>query len=309
MSTGDLERTTSRATRLARLGFTDAVQADALATRAGIGFGSLTELSRVADPDLALASLVRLVDASVASTGLDDRHDARALHLTLESDVAFRARLFAVLGASVALGDHLATHPADWIELADSGLDAGFPGLSDLRAVLTGAVTGKTGAAAQEALRSTYRRLLMRLAAEDLSGTVSFDDAGAELADLACATLDAALVIARAELPATAVPCRLAVIAMGKCGGRELNYISDVDVVFVAEPDLSATGDAGAVDESAALRTATQLATGMIRACAPIWEVDAALRPEGKMGPLVRTLASHVAYYQRWAKTWEFQAL
>ncbi len=93
---------------------------------------------------------------------------------------------------------------------------------------------------------------------------------------------------------------------MGKCGGRELNYISDVDVVFVAEP----AGIEGAdVDEVAAMRTATQLASGIIRVCSSIWEVDAALRPEGKMGPLVRTLASHVAYYQRWAKTWEFQAL
>ncbi len=40
-----------------------------------------------------------------------------------------------------------------------------------------------------------------------------------------------------------------------------------------------------------------------------IWPVDAALRPEGKAGPLVRTLASHRGYYERWAKTWEFQAL
>ena len=309
VSTGDLERTTSRATRLARLGFTDAVQADALASRAGIGFGSLTELSRVADPDLALASLVHFVDASEALTGLDDRHDARALHAALESDVGFRGRLFAVLGASAALGDHLATHPADWTELADSEVDSRFPAWSELRAVLTEAVTGKTGSAAQQALRTSYRRLLMRLASRDLAGTVTFDDAAAELADLACATLDAALVVARAELPPNAAPCRLAIIAMGKCGGRELNYISDVDVVFVAEPELSATGIAADVDESAALRTATQLATGVIRVCAPIWEVDAALRPEGKMGPLVRTLASHVAYYQRWAKTWEFQAL
>jgi glutamate-ammonia-ligase adenylyltransferase len=95
---------------------------------------------------------------------------------------------------------------------------------------------------------------------------------------------------------------------MGKCGGHELNYVSDVDVVLVAEP-------AGDADEQAALRTATRLATGMIRVCGAttaegtIWPVDTALRPEGKNGPLVRTLASHRAYYERWAKTWEFQAL
>jgi glutamate-ammonia-ligase adenylyltransferase len=97
---------------------------------------------------------------------------------------------------------------------------------------------------------------------------------------------------------------------MGKCGGGELNYVSDVDVIFVAEP---ASGQV--VDEPAALIIATQLAAALIRACSAstaegtLWPVDAALRPEGKNGPLVRTVASHLQYYQRWAKTWEFQAL
>ena len=90
----------------------------------------------------------------------------------------------------------------------------------------------------------------------------------------------------------------LAVIAMGKCGARELNYVSDVDVIFVG-------GTAGTTWPSA-----TRVAGEMMRlASDAFFEVDAALRPEGKQGALVRTLDSHVAYYQRWAKTWEFQAL
>ncbi len=95
---------------------------------------------------------------------------------------------------------------------------------------------------------------------------------------------------------------------MGKCGGHELNYISDVDVVFVFEPVDGA-------DDNVALRAATQLAANLMQVCSEqtsagtIWPVDAALRPEGKSGPLVRTLASHEGYYERWAKTWEFQAL
>ena len=101
---------------------------------------------------------------------------------------------------------------------------------------------------------------------------------------------------------------RLAVIGMGKGGGRELNYVSDVDVIYVAEP-------VDGVDEAEALAAASRLAAGLARACSTpsgepaLWPVDAALRPEGKDGPLVRTLASHKAYYERWAKTWEFQAL
>ena len=127
------------------------------------------------------------------------------------------------------------------------------------------------------------------------------------LSDLADGVLEAALAIARAGLPEGAPGCRFAIIGMGKCGGRELNYVSDVDVIFVAE--------AGGGDEVGALKTATDLAIGVMRACnsvtteGSIWEVDPALRPEGKQGALVRTIESHLDYYERWAKTWEFQAL
>jgi glutamate-ammonia-ligase adenylyltransferase len=287
-------RRPSRQARLVRLGFVDAVHAGTLATGAKLGFGLLTEIAKSADPDLALESLVTLLGAA---------DDQPALRKALDRNVDLRARLFAVLGASSALGDHLAAHPGDWHELAASGLEAVRPTPLGLRTELAAGVADAFGPAASIALAARYRRLLVRLAARDLVGGLLLDDVAAELADLAAATLDVALEIATRELPLDAAPCRLAIIGMGKCGGRELNYVSDVDVIFVAE----------AIDgpnrEAAALRTAGQLATAVMRICQPIWQVDANLRPEGKMGPLVRTLGSHVAYYQRWAKTWEFQAL
>ncbi len=96
---------------------------------------------------------------------------------------------------------------------------------------------------------------------------------------------------------------------MGKCGARELNYSSDVDVIFVCRSGSGA-------DEREAIRTATRLAECVIRLCCGemtaegmIFPIDANLRPEGKAGPLVRTMASHEAYYRRWAHTWEYQAL
>ncbi len=153
-----------------------------------------------------------------------------------------------------------------------------------------------------------YRDELLTTVVRDLVHGARVDDIAEELADLADAALEAGLAISRAELPVDSAPCRLAIIAMGKCGGRELNYVSDVDVIFVAEPLEGG-------DEEAALRTATRLASGVLRACGEataegsLWQVDAALRPEGKQGALVRTLASHIGYYERWAKTWEFQAL
>ncbi len=290
-------RSPSRISRLVRLGFVDPVRAGRLAVGARLEFDLLTEIAKSADPDLALESLVHLLSAAA---------DETQLRQALDTDEALRDRLFAVLGASSALGDHLASHPGDWHELADPELDGARPTTLGLRAALLDAVATSFGPAASEALRARYQRLLLRLAARDLVNDLLLDDVAAELADLAAATLDVALVIVGRELPLDATPCRLAIIGMGKCGGRELNYVSDVDVIFVAEPAII---DGEPVDEAAALRTAVQLATGVMRTCATIWQVDAALRPEGKMGPLVRTLASHVAYYQRWAKTWEFQAL
>ena len=79
-------------------------------------------------------------------------------------------------------------------------------------------------------------------------------------------------------------------------------------MIFVHEP-------ADGADEGVALKAASQLASHLMRVCSEhtsegtIWPVDAALRPEGTAGPLTRTLASHQGYYERWAKTWEFQAL
>ncbi len=208
-----------------------------------------------------------------------------------------RHRLFGVLGLSVALGEHLGRHPDDWHVLADDAVVASRPTRFGLHHTLLTAVADATGREAADRLRVAYRRCLLTLAARDLSGTMAVDDVAAELADLAEATLAAAFDAACREHPTDS---RLAVIGLGKCGGRELNYVSDVDVVFVAEP-----ADNGA----------TVVAATMMRLCSEvtpegtIWPVDAALRPEGKAGPLVRTLASHESYYRRWAKTWEFQAL
>ena len=172
-----------------------------------------------------------------------------------------------------------------------------------------------------------YKRHILHLAARDMTGVASTEEVASELADIAAAVLCAALAVSRAELPPGAAPCRIVVLAMGKCGACELNYASDVDVIFVAAPaetgpDTGPGAGAGAGagtdpggDTDAALRTATKLATGLIAVCSRttpegmIFPIDPNLRPEGRNGPLVRTLASHLAYYERWAKTWEFQAL
>ncbi len=97
-----------------------------------------------------------------------------------------------------------------------------------------------------DGLRIAYRRALLGIAARDLSGLATMDTVAQWLSDLADCVLDAALAVARAEVGDAADLCRFAVIGMGKCGARELNYVSDVDVIFVAEA-------ADGADESRAL--------------------------------------------------------
>ncbi|MEV8224581.1 bifunctional [glutamine synthetase] adenylyltransferase/[glutamine synthetase]-adenylyl-L-tyrosine phosphorylase [Streptomyces sp. NPDC079167] len=292
-------RRSSTFTRLLRHGFTDPSAAERLL--------DLPELSSVradpvlfealgatADPDLALHGLVRLVEA-------EETAERQILLDTLVTAKPLRDRLLGALGASEALGDHLARHPRDWQVLVTYEATDLHPGVPEFEQMLGDAVD-------PDSLRVAYRRSLLSIAARDVCGTTDVAEVAAELADLATATLRAALDIARAAAPSDAAQCRLAVIAMGKCGGHELNYVSDVDVIFVAEPVDGA-------EESGAMQAATRLAAHLMRICSDttvegtIWPVDANLRPEGRNGPLVRTLTSHLAYYQRWAKTWEFQAL
>ncbi|MFC1429782.1 bifunctional [glutamine synthetase] adenylyltransferase/[glutamine synthetase]-adenylyl-L-tyrosine phosphorylase [Streptacidiphilus sp. N1-3] len=321
-------RRSNPAARLVRRGFTDPDAAvrrlaePALAPHASDTV-LLDALAATADPDLALLGLARLAEACAPA-------DRRTLLDTVTTAKPLRDRLLGVLGASAALGDHLARHPHDWHALVTFELSDIHPGPEEfLRTLYAHIWEQHADEPRADALRTGYRRCLLGIAARDLTGTTQIGQTAAELADLAGATLQAALDIAAEEDPAAAAACRLAVVAMGKCGGHELNYVSDVDVVFVAEPrpqeprpqqegqgaDGPAGGEPDRAGDALAVQAATRLAARLMRLCSDttregvIWPVDANLRPEGKNGPLVRTLGSHLAYYQRWAKTWEFQAL
>ena len=287
----------SAADDLARLGWNDKAAIDVL-----------WSLSRSPDADLALRTLTRLY----AEVGAEEWSEIDA---AIRADKGFRGRLFAVIGSSDALADHLVAEPASWRLLLDDEL----PDRDEIDRLMLESVdavaepgelekgnrihrAGLTGPKAVVALRLAYRNLMLRLAAHDVASTVEdepvmwFPEVGAYLADMADAALTAALAVAYREVCGDKpIPVRLAVIAMGKCGARELNYVSDVDIIFVSEP----------ADGVAARIAGEMMRVGSLA----FFEVDAALRPEGKAGALTRTLESHVAYYKRWAKTWEFQAL
>ncbi|MDK8869558.1 bifunctional [glutamine synthetase] adenylyltransferase/[glutamine synthetase]-adenylyl-L-tyrosine phosphorylase [Corynebacterium macclintockiae] len=281
---------------LQRLGWVDTQHAEQMWTLAATG-----------DPDLALNNLIRLVEAlgDGASELLDRIAESRT----------FAVRLLGLFGASSMLGDHIVAHPQEWKQL-----ESGMPTSQEMMQLMLDSVEATrvegagervfraavTGSQADDAMRLAYRTILARIAAVDVAGTfvqrgqkpckpVSFELVSRRLSDAADAALTTALAVACAQVyDADEEPARLAVLAMGKCGAQELNYISDVDVIFVAEPaDPKATRWAGEF-----INIGTRV----------FFEVDAALRPEGKSGALVRTLESHVNYYNRWAETWEFQA-
>ncbi|MFF0943487.1 bifunctional [glutamine synthetase] adenylyltransferase/[glutamine synthetase]-adenylyl-L-tyrosine phosphorylase [Kocuria sp. CPCC 205300] len=316
--------------RLIKVGFADTGNA-----QRWLGFPELVRvdvdrllegLALAASPDVALQLTVRLLEGSPQ---LAERINAGPE----ASETMFR-----LLGASEALGEFLLRRPEqlDLLEEPAAAEPEEIPAEQFRTALLhaVGAdpaartpVAGPTGDEAYTALRVAYRRELTRIAIRDVGALYPADHmpaVGRQLADLAAAALEAALAVSRAEAAQSWAPelvdrVRLAVIGMGKCGARELNYISDVDVVHVMAVDGPADGgsdeDGPGPDGAEATTIATALAAGTARAIMaraaepPLWEVDANLRPEGKDGPLVRTLESHVRYYERWAESWEFQAL
>jgi glutamate-ammonia-ligase adenylyltransferase len=306
-------------TTLARSGFVGLssvrAQLDELADLSGQPIESLlSAFASAADPDSALACLLTLLRRAP---------DSVTRLLAREQDAQ---RLLRVIGASEGLAEFFLRQPEELAALAKP-VEV-VPTADELREDLLDSVGARDGfaevteEAGWTALRIRYRRRLAQLASFDLEQADpvdGLDAVAAALADLSAAALEASLAVARRQTSGSGPgrypeeevrATKFAVIGMGKAGARELNYVSDVDVIFVAEGDEEA-----GVSNGRAVDIATRLAVLMMRGIdAPaiepgLWEVDPNLRPEGKDGALVRTLESHLAYYDRWAKGWEFQAL
>ena len=277
------------------------------------GRSAVAALALSLDPDQALNGLLDLAERDKASAKkLLGKHDSAV-------------RLCAILGASKALTDFLRRVPealavfekAHQIDLGPEAYRQAI--VTSVEPILRGNFDTQK---AWTTLRKAYRLELLKIAIFDVTSPEpeeAMPVVAAALADIAGGAIEAGLEVARAELlnsndhgvfsTQEVAATRLTVMAMGKCGARELNYISDVDVIYVAQ-----SGDPE-VENHRAVEVATKLATRMMRAMdgsagePDLWQVDPNLRPEGKSGALVRTLDSHVAYYDRWAESWEFQAL
>lgn len=296
---------TAQRAALARRGFVNterSVRFLEAAAAAGLHPDALIpELASTSDPDAALLGLLRLLEAAPDQV------------LALRADASRWSSLLRVLAASQYLADHIIADPAQLDALGGASLE------EDRRAAYARVVAVLRPLEGEHrlgesvvALRRHYRRELLAIASADLDRSVGGPAAAREavpevsraISNLVGATLEGALLLARRRHP-EADPFPFTIVAMGKTGAEELNYISDVDVVYVCE----------GADDAAAVEATTHLATTVTKICSeagpepPLWPLDANLRPEGRDGPLVRTLSSHIAYYRRWARTWEFQAL
>ena len=301
------QRAMSLPGQMARYGFCDAKRCAEMVTRiadAHLDHPLDTWIEQIAcqpDPDLALHG-VAVIDES----------DPVLIERIL-SDEQWWINFCCIMGSSRAFNDYLRLYPHD-SEIVRERQE------SYLRDDIYAAIADDVGCdlsspitdiAVADRLRRANRRQLMRIALRDLTCEEPADivhEICRELSDLADIVMEVAVQIARGHI-ADSDKVRFSVIAMGKCGAREVNYLSDIDVLYVAEP----------ADESLDSDQAIAVAEALARFCShicsdhsssgTIWSVDAALRPDGKAGALVRTLNSYRSYYTKWASNWEFQAL
>ncbi|MCB9371793.1 MAG: bifunctional [glutamine synthetase] adenylyltransferase/[glutamine synthetase]-adenylyl-L-tyrosine phosphorylase [Microthrixaceae bacterium] len=286
-------------TRLAAFGFADAArtrQAVSELTRGLTRSSRLMQqvlpllldwLSSSPDPDLGLLGLRRLA-SDAARTG--------RLAATFRESPEVAQRLCQVLGTSAMLGEILGREPDLVARLADPAALRTRP-RAELVESATKALEWRSDTdARQQALRRWRRRHLLGVAARDLMDVDDVRTVGRDLTAIAEATLEAALIALDPSIP-------FAVMALGRFGGGELSYASDLDVAFVFDGS-SAT----AIDEAGRLATRLMKFLKGQTPAARIYDVDADLRPEGKQGPLARSLNGYTAYFEHWLQTWERQA-
>jgi glutamate-ammonia-ligase adenylyltransferase len=287
--------------RLAAFGFLDVAHTRAALAELTTGLSRRSQLmtqlfplllewlSETPDPDLGLLQLRRLAEGRARSG---------ALAVAFREAPGAAERVCRLLGSSRLVGDALRRHPEFVPFLADNDFLARSKSREELVEEALGTLAWRTGSdERQEGVRRFKRRELLRIASRDLLGFASVEQTAEDLANLADACVEATLRDLAPSVP-------FAVIGVGRLGGKELSYASDIDVLFVYD-------GSGAADFDGAEKTATRIISGIGATTAEgqTFRIDANLRPEGKQGPLARSLDGYRTYYDKWALTWEFQSL
>lgn len=308
----DLTEAQARA-YLTAFGFRDAAAADehlqAMADElpvreamGGIAELLLEALQRAPDPDAALVGFSRYVAT---------RHPRAMFLRYLGDDPRALGLLVDVLGTSPFLTEILIRNP-EYFHWLVSQIDRSPPDAGDLieeAEALIDRIEVSDGHI--DALKRFKRREMLRIAARDILGLETLQSVTRQISDLADVVTGQALRIAERSLLETArlerLPGRFAVIAMGKLGGRELNYSSDIDLIYVYEP--------GDEQDQAAHELFHKLGRKLFAAMTEftdegyLYRVDLRLRPMGGRGNIAYSLHQHEQYYATWGETFERFAL
>ena len=309
---------------LTRLGFRDVTAAAAELARARRNPGSplspgatdrtarlggalLNEIATSADPDQALRFLGDLIAR---------RGSAWSVWRLLDENPAIVRLLGSLFGASAYLARTLIDTPELIDLLVQLGLTAAARTVTQISTDLdarVAAVDREDPEAVWSAVAEVKNGHVLRVGLADFAGALDPLEVCRELTAIAEACLGRALAYVEAQLSARYGPppagARLAVLALGKLGGRELGYAADLDVVFVYTGAEDDTDDGAAVEWFS--RCAQRL-LGALRqrtARGRLYEVDTRLRPSGTQGLLVTSLAGWRRYHQEDARLWERQAL
>jgi glutamate-ammonia-ligase adenylyltransferase len=246
-------------------------------------------LSLTPDPDLGLAQM-RIVLANTP--------DHAALVTLLLTNPLAGERLCRLLGTSRLIGDLIDRIPEFIPRLADERLLGEIRGRDQEIERLLGLLDSRPDLDSRVGtVRRFARRRKLRIAARDILGGVDIAATLGSLTDSADAT-----VVVGIHVVTDANPVGFGVIAMGKWGGGELSYGSDLDLIYVCDDEAN---------RNEAIRIATDLAKVLSEPSrhGEAYSLDAGLRPEGRRGPLARSLESYRRYYEEWAEPWEMLAL
>jgi len=256
-----------------------------------------------APPETVAAGLAGSADPIAALTNLQRVLDAHTVPAPREID-----RLLRLLGGSPSLATALAGEGAAWPALFEVTLALGERPLAEHTTMLTAGEEPEDRAALQRRLRLHCRREMVRIGGRDLIGLASVDDTVRELSVLAEALADAAVTLTRRRLErewGAPLDGPFAVLGMGKLGGGELNYSSDIDLVFVYAND--GEHPSGRTNRETFVRLAEEATRAISEATGDgaCFRVDLRLRPGGREGPVAASLGATVSYYESWGQTWE----
>ncbi len=262
----------------------------------------LDEMSRLADPDLAMQNLVAFITAMGART---------SFLALLEQHPGTRRVLLRLFASSSYLSTIFIRHPDMLDTLVRSDLARPRREAGELEAELRGVLAACTDLESRlDALRAFRHQEFLRIAIADLAGALEIEEVEAELTALAETVVRAALTIARAEAALhTNIPpaLRLCTIAMGRLGAAEMAYNSDLDLIFVYD----CAGEVAASGREPAARIVQKLIAALEARTLEgyAYKLDLRLRPSGNAGPLVASLEGFIEHHRQSSAVWERQAL